>query len=435
MAGSGAAFYNARPGFFIRYSLFDIRYCPFDESTMTTTPRLRPTIEPVRLAAEDGEVTFALRDASRLSDSVLGVSAGALHLLALMDGRRSVREIRADFARQTGLLIEAPVVERLVETLQEALFLEGDAFERHYDALVAAYRAAPARQVRNAEALGLCGDDGEPFESILRDAPAVDLPGRPVGLIAPHLDYARGRPCYAAAYATLRDRPVPDRVVILGTNHFGRSTSAVATAADFVTPLGTTPNDRAFLDRLEEAVGPLRRFEFDHAGEHSVELQVMWLQHVYGADRFRIVPILCPDPCGPTGTAASDGIGVDLRVFASALGRLAAHDQAETLIIAGADLSHVGPQFGDPQRLDAAFLDAVRQRDERAIEAVRRNDAESFRVQVASEANPTRVCSAGCIFALLMALPHAEVHVLGYHQAVDDQGVCGVTCTAAALTA
>ncbi len=401
---------------------------------MPATPRLRHTIEPIRLPDENGEAMFALRDAARLSDSVLSVSAAALHLLAMMDGSRTAAEIRADFARSTGVLIETGVVDGLLATLSNALFLDDDAFDAHYNARVAAYRAAPARPIRDAEALGVGEDDGEPFTTILGDAPPTACPGRAIGLIAPHLDYPRGRPCYAAAYGALRGRPAPDRVIILGTNHFGRSASAVATAADFATPLGVTANDRDFLDRLEGEVGSLRGFELDHAAEHSIELQVLWLQHLFGADRFRMVPILCPDPCGPTGTAPLDGLGVDLRTLAAALGRLASEAPGDTLFIAGADLSHVGPQFGDPDRLDDTFLASVRDRDAAAIAAVRSGDAETFRARVAADANPTRVCSAGCIFTLLTALPHADVHVLGYHQAVDDEGACGVTCMAALLT-
>ena len=75
-------------------------------------------------------------------------------------------------------------------------------------------------------------------------------------IVAPHLDFPRGRPAYAAAYAALRqslqETEPPGRVVILGTNHFGRSSSVVGTEKDFQTPWGVLETDRAFLQRLRQ---------------------------------------------------------------------------------------------------------------------------------------------------------------------------------------
>ena len=61
------------------------------------------------------------------------------------------------------------------------------------------------------------------------------------------------------------------------------------------------------------------------------------------------------------------------------------------------------------------------------------NSAESFRSQISSDDNPMRVCSAGCIYALLTALPDSKVRVIKYHQAVNDEAQCCVTCAAAVL--
>jgi AmmeMemoRadiSam system protein B len=252
--------------------------------------------------------------------------------------------------------------------------------------------------------------------------------------VAPHLDYPRGRPCYTIAYATLRNREPPDRVVILGTNHFGRSTSVVATANRFSSPLGVIETDAAFLKRLEVRCGDLRTFELDHAREHSIELQLGWLQHLFSESPFRIVPLLCPDPCGPSGTAPIDGHGVDLRDFAIALREAIAEDPQDTLLIAGADLSHVGPSFGDEQPLDDSFLEPVRRRDARALERLEENDPEAFLARVAEDGNATRICSAGCLYVLSMALPETVGRVLGYHQALDQDAQSCVTCAAAAFT-
>jgi len=398
----------------------------------TRKPCLRP-LEAFRLPSKDGE-QVGVRDPSSLSDVLLTVSPAALHLMSLMDGTRSCEEMRQAFRAAVGQPVSIATLQSMIDHLERAHFLEGPEFESYYALRVREYRQGEVRPMLNAQSLGLTDHPGELFQKMLAEAEAQAHPLDVVGIIAPHLDYPRGRPCYAAAYATLTHRPAPSRVVILGTNHFGRSPAVVATGNAFATALGRTATDIDFLQRLESCCGDLRRYELDHAFEHSVELQVAWLQFLFGADGFEIVPILCPDPCGPTGTAPASGDGVDLRVFAAALGAIVAEESRDTLIVAGADLSHVGANFGDDRVLDDDFLLEVRRRDQRALENLRHGTPERWIECVAEGGNPTRVCSSGCIYALAAALPDAKATILGYHQAVDQPSQTCVTCAAVAYT-
>jgi AmmeMemoRadiSam system protein B len=203
---------------------------------------------------------------------------------------------------------------------------------------------------------------------------------------------------------------------------------------DFATPLGVTRTDRAFVEALERHCGNLRAHEYDHAREHSVELQLLICQHLWGAQSFELVAALCPDPCGPTGTAPRDGCGADLGEFGAALRDAIAANGADTLVIAGADLSHIGAHFGDERALDDAFCAEVSARDGAALAHLEANAPTHFVAEVARDDNPTRVCSAGCIYAAMTALPDAQVRVLRYHQAVDADAQVGVTCAAAVFT-
>ncbi len=398
----------------------------------TFKPRLRP-VEAFR--APDGEgMAVGIRDPGGLSDIVLSMSLPALQILSMMDGSITCEELCRKFLALAGQPLSIDTLQTMLDRLEQAHFLEGPSFEAFYQSLTDEYRNRRTREMPHSEALGIVDDSGDIFEEMLTDAEPTVLPERVRGLIVPHLDYSRGRPCYVNAYASLRGRPAPDRVIALGTNHFGRATSVVATASDFKTPLGTTHTDRAFLGRLEAECGNLRRCELDHAREHSIELQVAWLQHLLGADEFEIVAFLCHDPCGPTGTAPHDGQGVDLRRFTQTLGELVVDDDRDTLFVAGADLSHVGAAFGDNRALDEAFLAEVRKHDERVLAQLEANDPTSFLRCITERDNYTRVCSAGCIFTLATALSDATVTVLRYHQAVDESSQTCVTCAAVAFT-
>jgi len=393
-------------------------------------PKLRP-VEAFRMdETEAGMVN--LRDMTGLSPVVLTVSQGALHVMSLMDGGHTCDAIRSEFQAVFNQSLSIDTLTSLLGSLDQSLLLEGATVEQHYESLQREYRNKPTRDMLTADALGIAGDSGDAFREMLAHAAPRVLPGPVKGLIAPHLDYPRGGHCYGSAYATLVGRTVPDRVIILGTNHAGRSTSVVATGKDFETPLGVTACDVEFLEMIESRCGSLRSCEVDHKREHSVELQLAWLQHLFGAGEFKMVPFLCPDPCGPTGIAPFDGCGVDLREFALSLSALMVEDGGDTLLVAGADLSHVGVQFGDERPVDDGFLEEVRKRDRRALDAIEANMPDAFLECVSEDDNPTRVCSAGNVFTLATMLPEAAVTVLDYRQAVTPAtGVC-VTCAAVA---
>lgn len=398
-------------------------------------PRLRPV--EVQPHPDDAQNMVLLQDPSALADAALSMSLSALRVLSLMDGEHTFDQIREEFLEQTGQTLPSGTLGNLLEALEESHFLEGAAFDQFYGDLVRNYRDAPTRPMNPIQGLGLDGDDLHQGLDRMFSWQTNGQSRRPIaGLIAPHLDYPRGQPCYQEAYATLAGQTQIERFVILGTNHFGRSTSVVATAKDFETALGISAVDLPFLEQIEQRCGQsIRKYEFDHRREHSLELQVLLLQHLFNSDSFKIVPVICPSPCGPTGTAPIDGDGVDLKDFAEALGHLVQEDDTPTCIIAGADLSHVGRFFGDTAELSDEFLSDVRERDQAALAHVQTNEPETFRRSVAAGDNPTRICSAGCIYALMTALPEIKPRLLKYHQAVNHEAQCAVTCAAAVFEA
>lgn len=401
----------------------------------------RPKLRPVE-AFPTGESTgagplFVVRDPSGLAEGVVTLSPVTMFILSLMDGQHSLLDIQEVFARRSHHLLPRWQLEDMVRQLDEAHFLDSPAFADYLQSLADRYRAAPVRASGGEESFGAePGQLGAMIQRMLFDGhePAATVGRRLAGLVAPHLDYPRGGPAYAHAYRALASARRPKRVVVLGTNHFGRASSPVATRKDFQTPLGTTTTDRAFIEALEKRLGvDLCEHEFDHQREHSVELQLLVLQHLLGAGRFQLVPVLCPDICGPTGTAPRDGRGADLRDFGTAVGELIRSDAVPTLIVAGADLSHVGWQFGDQRELDESFLQEVERKDRQAIDALLRGDRDAFVEVLRGRDNDTRVCSAGCIYALMAALPQARPELLSYHQAVNREAGAGVTCAAIAF--
>ena len=163
-----------------------------------------------------------------------------------------------------------------------------------------------------------------------RGAPA------PKALIAPHAGYVYSGPVAASAYAPVAPlRGSVRRVVLLGPAHrvFVRGLAAPAAEA-FATPLGVVPVDRGAIEGLLD-LPQVRVSDVPHAAEHSLEVQLPFLQRVLGS--FSIVPLV-------VGEASAEQVEEVLeRLWGG----------AETLVVISSDLSHYH-DYATARRLDRA---------------------------------------------------------------------------------
>ena len=138
------------------------------------------------------------------------------------------------------------------------------------------------------------------------------------------------------------------------------------------------------------------------------------LAHVFGPD-INIVPILC----GAFDAAAEEA---SIERFLDACKREAASE--DVLIIAGADLAHVGRTFGDEFEIDDAVIGRVQQRDETDLKHALAGDPASWYRSVMEDGNARRVCGLQCIYsALRTAEGNAGVgELLDYGYAHDPNG-------------
>lgn len=396
-------------------------------SAMEPLPALRP-VDVLPVEGDDAEMQFVLHDRAQIAPRALAISPAGYFVLAHLDGHHTRVDIQGAFLRRFGMLLPTNQIDHLIDTLDSGLFLQTERFEQAYAERRAAYAAAEARDNRDRYP---APDDLRAELAALLQSGQVANVSHVTGLIAPHLDYQRGAPCYADAYATLAAVEPADRYVILGTNHAGRSRTYVATRKDFLTPLGRVPTDTTFVDALEQRLGPaLTAEELDHAAEHSVELQVHFLQVVHGARPFCIVPILCPSPCGPD----DEGTVQALDALAAAIAEVAAGATGRTVFIAGADLSHVGQRFGDEQPTTPEFLAEVGASDEALLDKLVGGAHAAFLADLRTTDNATRVCSAGCLYVVRRTLAQRPCRLLRYHQAANLEQETTVTCAAAVLT-
>jgi len=163
----------------------------------------------------------------------------------------------------------------------------------------------------------------------------------PKAVIAPHAGYLYSGPIAASAYAQfLPARDHIQRIVLLGPSHYVEVEGLATSSAEaFETPLGLVPVDLEAL-RQARALPQVRELDAAHEFEHSLEVQLPFLQIVLGD--FTLVPFA-------VGEATPEAVGEVLDTL---------WDGPETRFVISSDLSHYY-DFQTAQRLDTATAKAI----------------------------------------------------------------------------
>ena len=395
-------------------------------------PRLR-AVEAFPVEHE-GRSCLALRDTAGYTEAVVLLHGALLEIVSLFDGEHTVADIQAAVMRRHGQLVERRQIEEIAEALDQQGFLDSPGFAERRAVIDGSFLASPTRPA--AHAGGAYALDAVELHTTLDGffAPP-DGPGpidgeraaRPEvrGVIAPHIDFHRGGPAYAWAYRELAERSRADLFVILGTCHAGMEHPFALTRKDYASPLGDVPVDRDFVDALaRRARQDCFCSDLAHRVEHSIELQAVFLRYLY-ADRrdVRIVPVLASfaHEALHRGQRPDD----DPRVprFLEALAETIAAGGQRVALIAGADLAHVGPRFGDPEPVGAPELARIEREDGVMLESVAAGDADAFFESVAIDGDRRRICGYSPIYALLRSLGGVTGSVKRYGQWPDPNGV------------
>lgn len=402
-------------------------------------PKIRNTIiaEPFG-QSEGGEQVFRIRDHLIFKGPALGV--GRLHvvLLQMFDGTRSLTDVQAELTRALGgQLFPRDVLEDFVQALDESLFLDNENFKTAFDAMMTDLRSSPRPPICAG------GSYAEDPAILLKQLSSYFAhpqgPGRPDGkkttkpikaIVAPHIDYNRGGFSYAHAYRQLKEAPPVELFIILGTGHAGPRGEFVFSQQDFETPLGIVETDRDFIQRLQAKLEvDLCEEEFLHIDEHSIELQLVFLQETYGVENCpKIVPVLC----GGFHRQMMEGkVPTDepqVAKFISALREAIGESEKNICVMASADLSHVGPHFGDKDvEVSEEFLSGIGSEDLEMLEVALKRDPDDFFRHVQRDQNSRRVCGLASIYTMLSVTDTEESELLNYGQTDQPTGDLAVT--------
>ncbi len=351
-------------------------------------PHIRPFL-PIGVQNDEKKVLVALRDPSNLrgDGNAPVVPPEILPLIGMLQGEKSLEEITEATGAPREFLVQ------LVTALDEAGLLWGPNADRLEKAALERIRVAKAFPMGAAAAAGEKPEEANAaIRALIDGAEDPELEGELLGIVAPHLDYARGGAVYASAYrACIKDTKI-DRVVILGTNHFGLGDGIVMSTHGFSSPWGIFEPDAGVLGRLGGSLGDrLFKDELDHVAEHSISIHLPWIHTVFG--RVPVVAALVPSPLRPM--ISDDGARVSFDEFVPALTDALKGDSGRTFFIASADLSHVGPSFGDSTPVGTEIRQQVERYDRALLATYLEGNMDSFLRKVGGDQNSQRWCSIG----------------------------------------
>ena len=230
--------------------------------------------------------------------------------------------------------------------------------------------------------------------------PVVNAAGsrRVLGLVCPHAGFEYSGPVAAHSFFSLAMDGKPDVVVILGPNHNMLGSGwALMNEGFWATPLGRVAVDGEVADAVVREAGIVDVDVVAHSQEHSVEVQLPFLQYLYG-DCFKFVPI----------TTYMDDLESAVEV-GRALAEVLADKNA--VVIASSDFTHYESQAS----VDRKDADAIK-----PIEAL--DEKEFYRVLAAENVTACGYAPIAALIAYAKALGAQKAELLAHRTSGDITG-------------
>jgi AmmeMemoRadiSam system protein B len=394
-------------------------------------PPLRGDLEAVPFE-KDGQESVAMTDLLGIDERAAVLPLAAAVVASLFDGKRTAAEVVRELARQGAVLKESDI-QSLADQLDRLNLLDTPASRDQRRKRLQEFHDSPVRPF-HAESRGFPSDPLEMAAYLGKffgeaGGPIAGEADPPVGLAAPHIDFARGGGVYANIYGELAKRRPPDVIVALGVAHMSPNAPWTMTRKAYGTPFGPMSVDADLYGRIAGALwyDPSEE-EWVHVKEHSLEFQALWLKYLWRDKTPPWVPILCSG----FDRFCSDRSPASVPTVEKAVAEIGALLAAEkkkgrrVMVLAGVDLSHVGKRFGDAMDVDDALKAKIEKFDREGLAKAMAGDAEGFFLGGIGDNAWRKVCGLSALYTAVRWIralsPGAQGTIFGYDQKPDPAG-------------
>jgi len=240
--------------------------------------------------------------------------------------------------------------------------------------------------------------------SFLNKVPPQEVPGELIGLIAPHAGYIYSGEIAAYSFKQLENKEF-DTIIILGlAHHYPIGKSIAVSSVPYQTPLGIVATDAELVRQLVAANPIIKDIPLAHAGEHSLEVELPFLQMVL--DDFKIVPILIQEYDLETLSILAEAIKASIK-------------NKKVLLLSSADLSHY-PTGPTADKIDRQILSAIETIDAKLILSTSNQIMNKNEPEVSCT-----ICAQGAVLATVMTarlLGADHAQILAYANSGDTAG-------------
>lgn len=201
------------------------------------------------------------------------------------------------------------------------------------------------------------------------------LDGEVYAFICPHAGYIYSGPVAAHSYDLLRKLGPTSAIIVLGPNHFGLGSDvSIYPGGEWFTPLGSVSVDSKLAVSLSELSDIFSLDEISHVNEHSIEVQLPFLQHTLKS--IKIVPICILDQNRQTCLEIGKTVAELMK-------------NTKCILIASSDFTHYESH------------DIVMRKDSLAIEAIKKMNVDQLYHAV--EERGVSMCGYGAVASVLQA--------------------------------
>jgi MEMO1 family protein len=230
----------------------------------------------------------------------------------------------------------------------------------------------------------------------LSRAPKEEIPGEIIALVSPHAGYMYSGQVAAHAFKLIQGMKFDAVVVVAPSHRVHFQGASIYDRGAFETPLGLVPIDKELCRQIMEGNEFIRFMPQGHSQEHSLEVQLPFLQEAIG--KFNLVPIVIGDQSFPTCQKIGQAIARGIK-------------GKKVLLVASTDLSHFHP------------YDRAVQIDQTLLEDIRAFDSQKLAKDL--DAGKGEACGGGPVAAVMVASREMGANkskVLNYRNSGDVTG-------------
>lgn len=394
-------------------------------------PEIRRELEIIPVE-ENGDSYLYFHDALGYATSNLALHRQTASLLSLIDGRKSVNDLKPYLGQD----VTDDHLLKFIRFLDGHGLLNSQRLRKIAEETEVNYEESTIH--KSVTAGSSYPDEPDMLKNNLDEAfgnYADNIEANPLtakALYAPHIDPRVAMRNYVQAFAPVRNL-TPKRVIILATSHYAglypdiyENSPFILVNKDFNLPLGTVSRDQEAIATLaanSEESG-LTTHDRAHRLEHSIELHLLFLRYLW-KHNFKVIPLLVKG-LDDLYYMPEGHLGKQVENFSRTLNSHFENDK-ETFFLISGDLAHIGKKFGDQQPASTKFRE-VKEFDHKFLRHAADNKHDKLLELMKKDMDPYRICGFPPLYTFLQSMPGMRGTTLSYDLWDEAERESAVSC-------